>query len=242
MGARLEQLRDCDLCGLRITQGHVVYVGNGRVVVGHPECMGDALRATSSRAPDASARDARRRHDDAETRDRHAVASMPRPVARIAILPIPPSANNLWANVPGRGRVRTDSYRAWLAEAGWAVRLQGIRPMAGYAVLTLRAGITRRRRDVDNLLKPTCDLLVHHGIIEDDSRIAEIMARWDRDVPEGYVVISLRRTFCPEARPGSGHRHRDKTNNMYCAMLAACGRRPNMAAITARVSNAPQGT
>jgi Holliday junction resolvase RusA-like endonuclease len=36
----------------------------------------------------------------------------------------PPSTNALYANVPGKGRVRTKRYRDWAKTAGWEVKLQ----------------------------------------------------------------------------------------------------------------------
>lgn len=130
---------------------------------------------------------------------------MARQVPTVYVVPMPPSVNGLWLNVPGRGRAKTDAYRAWLQEAGWLIRAQRPRPISGYVALSLRAGIAPRRRDLDNLLKPICDLLVQMGVIEDDSRIADLRARWDRDTPSGQVVVALRRTPAPERRWGSRH-------------------------------------
>ncbi len=42
-------------------------------------------------------------------------------------LPAPPSVNNLFRNVPGKGRVRSSEYVAWCEAAGWSLRAQGAR-------------------------------------------------------------------------------------------------------------------
>jgi Holliday junction resolvase RusA-like endonuclease len=44
-----------------------------------------------------------------------------------------------------------------------------------------------RRRDLDNLVKATSDLLVTHGVIEDDSKIWKLTSLWSRQIT-GLVV------------------------------------------------------
>ena len=39
-------------------------------------------------------------------------------------LALPPSVNQLFANVAGKGRVRTGRYRAWAQVAGWQIKTQ----------------------------------------------------------------------------------------------------------------------
>ncbi len=45
----------------------------------------------------------------------------------------------------------------------------------------------KKRRDLDNLLKAPNDLLVEHGIIEDDSLIHRISAEWG----DGFVGVEV---------------------------------------------------
>lgn len=88
-------------------------------------------------------------------------------------LPLPPSANALFANA-GKGRVKTKEYNAWLNEARWHVltawRAIG-KPAAPPDVpmlLWLRVGLTTRRRDAGNCLKAVEDVLVKELPIPDD--------------------------------------------------------------------------
>jgi hypothetical protein len=67
-------------------------------------------------------------------------------IKTIIELPIPPSVNALWFNAPGRGRVRTDEYRAWLKEAGWLLKEQRVARIPGAVGLQLLVGIPKRRR------------------------------------------------------------------------------------------------
>ncbi|MES2782987.1 MAG: hypothetical protein V4657_09340 [Pseudomonadota bacterium] len=88
-------------------------------------------------------------------------------------LPLPPSANALFANA-AKGRVRTKEYNAWLNEARWHVitawRAAG-KPVAPDKVpmlLWIRVGLTARNRDISNCSKAVEDVLVKELPIPDD--------------------------------------------------------------------------
>jgi len=49
----------------------------------------------------------------------------------------------------------------------------------------------RRRRDLDNILKPVLDLLVHAGIIIDDENIDRILVERGETTSGGEVVVVL---------------------------------------------------
>jgi crossover junction endodeoxyribonuclease RusA len=50
----------------------------------------------------------------------------------------------------------------------------------------------RRRRDLDNLLKPTLDALQHGGVYEDDSQIDLLLVRRrEPDRPDGHVAVHV---------------------------------------------------
>lgn len=82
------------------------------------------------------------------------------------VLPIAPSVNSLYRNVPGRGRAKTGLYINWLAEAGWVLKSQRPAPVVGH--YELHIVVPGFRGDLDNRIKATSDLLVEHGIVEDD--------------------------------------------------------------------------
>ncbi len=107
-------------------------------------------------------------------------------------IPWPPTANNLFTNVAGKGRVKSQAYRQWLNAAGLTVRMQRPVPILGRYRLTLIA--TRpdnRRRDLDNLLKATQDLLKVMGVIEDDHLAQEIRIGWSEESPvEGGCLVA----------------------------------------------------
>lgn len=96
-------------------------------------------------------------------------------------LPMPPSANNIFANVPGRGRVKSDRYRTWKQAAGWCVKAQinGAR-IRGPVALTYTIEDGGSRADLGNLEKALTDLLVELNVIDGDGpkTVRSIKLQW----------------------------------------------------------------
>ena len=63
------------------------------------------------------------------------------------------------------------------------------------------------------VLAHTADLLVEHGVIQDDSYVASILARWDRTVPTGRVNLEVRSSLPPEMRLSSETRKKIAAGN-----------------------------
>lgn len=96
-------------------------------------------------------------------------------------LPMPPSVNNLFINVPGRGRVAAPHYQAWKknAAAAWqAQRITGRFP--GKVRVSLL--VERVRGDLDNRAKACLDLCVAVGLISDDRHIEAVDLAWSDSV------------------------------------------------------------
>lgn len=94
-------------------------------------------------------------------------------------IPRPPSANTAFRNLAGGGRAKTRGYRAWREEAGWTVKTQSPAKITGeFEVEIVCPRPDNRRRDIDNLIKPTLDLLVLAGVTPDDSRCRKVSAEW----------------------------------------------------------------
>lgn len=112
----------------------------------------------------------------------------------------PPSLNNLYANVPGRGRVKTKRYRTWRAAAGWDVKAVKAEKLCCPVMLDLTVKKPRGlRSDISNRVKAVEDLLVFMSILEDDSQVMEVRARWG-DVPGARIEI-MPIEAAPEAAP-----------------------------------------
>lgn len=109
------------------------------------------------------------------------------------VLPFPPSGHTLFRL--HKGSRLSESYRKWRDEAGWVLKTQTPKKTLGRVGihLTFRSP-DKRRRDLDNLLKPVIDLLVTHGLIEgDDSRFVRVLeASWDDIAIEPGVVVVIK--------------------------------------------------
>lgn len=91
-------------------------------------------------------------------------------------LPMPPSTNALYRNVPGKGRVKTSDYKAWIKDAGWQMKLQSSPlPLPRLdGPLELRISLPASSRiDIDNI-KALPDLLKKMGAIDDDKQIRRL--------------------------------------------------------------------
>ena len=107
-------------------------------------------------------------------------------------LPFPPSVNNLFANVLGRGRVPTPEYRAWKKLAAQTIQAQRPRKVLGKVEVTVTVvAPTNHRRDADNCNKACLDALVKAGLIEaDDNRfVRRVIAEWADDGDPCTITI-----------------------------------------------------
>lgn len=96
---------------------------------------------------------------------------------------------------------KSQEYKDWLALAAWEIRAQ----LGPKKVITEPFKLTarvqrpdRRKRDLDNLLKPILDLLGHYGLIENDSLCHWIDARWEGEGK--YVNLQLKELKNGEAQ------------------------------------------
>lgn len=103
-------------------------------------------------------------------------------------LPVPPSVNAMYRNVPKVGRVKTADYKAWLNHAGTLLNLARVTPF-GKMRVELGLMIPQRvKGDLDNRIKAVQDLLVAHKIIDDDTQVWKIVAE-RHDQPDALVSL-----------------------------------------------------
>ena len=119
------------------------------------------------------------------------------------ILPVPPSANQMWR--VGGGRVyKSRPYAMWQVEATQAIIEQGpydsIPERAIYCVEI--AAVINHRRDIDNLGKPTLDTLSKVGVVPDDRWANRVLLSRQpvgyRGLAEGQMLVSW--ADCPQRR------------------------------------------
>lgn len=104
---------------------------------------------------------------------------------------LPPTANNLFFSVPGRGRVKSTAYRKWIEEASWVAKLaiKAKRITGPYALSVQIGKPDNRKRDIGNLEKPISDLLVSIGAVSDDSDCQRIEIEWSANVDGAFVRV-----------------------------------------------------
>ena len=121
------------------------------------------------------------------------------------MLPYPPTLNTGWRCLGGRVVLakRQRLYRKAVRERVQAAAREPLSPYTvafGLQALHLTIVLcppTRRRYDLDNVIKPCVDALMQAGVMADDSQIVSIHAeKGEPSPPTGYAWISI------EALPG----------------------------------------
>lgn len=95
-------------------------------------------------------------------------------------LPYPPSVNGIWRGGKGGRHFLSAKYKAWREAAGLIVNVQakGKRIAGPFAIEIQARRPDRRKRDIDNLIKPTLDLMANMGVVDDDSECQCVEAKW----------------------------------------------------------------
>jgi Holliday junction resolvase RusA-like endonuclease len=102
-------------------------------------------------------------------------------------LPSTPSANEMWGY--GRGRVfKTAAYKKWQIDAGLILNTQHPKPVMGPYKLTIQIR-DGGRMDLDNVVKPTNDLLQKMKVVRNDKDCKQISMRC---VTAGYDGLYVR--------------------------------------------------
>ena len=111
---------------------------------------------------------------------------------------MPPSANRLWRNVNGR-MVKSAEYRTWMQSAGADVLVQRARGLLNSTwpksfTTPVRVHIwagrpDKRKRDIDNRIKPLLDCLTQSRVIQDDSLVHSLTIEWAEGVSGVRVEV-----------------------------------------------------
>lgn len=110
----------------------------------------------------------------------------------------PPATNNLYFNVAGKGRVRSDRYNQWLDESAWMILAQKPGRIGGKftAEITVKRP-DNRRRDIDGLLKPILDCCVKNRIVTDDHLAESVRISWASDGEAVKIVLTKYEGIAP---------------------------------------------
>jgi hypothetical protein len=112
----------------------------------------------------------------------------PRESGRLLLSQVPPSVNGLFGN-SWKGRKKTMVYSDWLSQAQWDLRQQESWHVPGTVKISFWFGRSQTSADLDNLIKPTLDMLVAAGRISDDKNVAKIEAEF-ADVQGAVIEIA----------------------------------------------------
>lgn len=93
-------------------------------------------------------------------------------------MPTPPSVNQVFRNVRGRGRVKTSAYIDWRAYAVTSIRLQHVRLVTGRVVVVFGVERASLTSDIDNRVKAMLDAMVEAGVIDDDKFVTAFAVAW----------------------------------------------------------------
>lgn len=105
-------------------------------------------------------------------------------------LPLPPSTNNAYFNVKGRGRAPSAATLRWKGEAGWTVKCAGQGRITGPYSFTILLP-AKMRGDVSNRIKLAEDLFVALRVTPDDSKAVSVTAQRSDTVPDGRCVVVI---------------------------------------------------
>lgn len=99
--------------------------------------------------------------------------------AEMLRIPYPPSANRLWRFYRSRP-TKSKEYQIWLEQCSLVIKMTWRKPTITMPVhVDLLVGVPdQRTRDLDNRIKPCLDLLQRSQVIEDDSLVHSLSARW----------------------------------------------------------------
>lgn len=106
-------------------------------------------------------------------------------------LPYPPSVNSIWRGGKGGRHYLSAKYKAWRQAAGLLASAQakGKRIAGPFAVQINAVRPDKRRRDIDNLIKPVLDLIASVGITDDDCECQSVEASWVRRGEGIWVAV-----------------------------------------------------
>ncbi|MDH3740292.1 MAG: RusA family crossover junction endodeoxyribonuclease [Hyphomicrobiales bacterium] len=107
---------------------------------------------------------------------------------------MPPSTNNLFINVPGKGRVRSERYKTWrrAAENLYLAQKRGCVAVEGHfrADIVLSSKRRRKNSDADNFIKAALDFLQSMNLIENDALADRVSVEWG-EAEEGCRVFIM---------------------------------------------------
>ncbi len=107
-------------------------------------------------------------------------------------MPYPPSVNTYYSVVRGR-KILSKKGRSYKIEAMVCLYQQSVaKDREGpYAICISVRPPDKRKRDIDNLIKPLLDSLVEYGAISDDSEVVDLRIQKFNPIKGGSVEVLI---------------------------------------------------
>lgn len=107
-------------------------------------------------------------------------------------LPYPPTINTYYTIARGR-KILSSKGRRWKNQAQCYLYEQNAAKggEGPYAICISVRPPDKRKRDIDNLLKPLLDSLVEYGAISDDSEVVDLRIRKFNPIKGGSVEVLI---------------------------------------------------
>ncbi len=107
----------------------------------------------------------------------------------------PPTVNHYYTVSKGKRprKILSEEARAYKELCAWGMMEQGTPKLKGprFCITILARPPDRRKRDLDNLLKPVLDALTEYGAITDDSKVDDLRIQRMNPVKNGSIQVSI---------------------------------------------------
>lgn len=105
-------------------------------------------------------------------------------------IPLPPSVNNCYVNISGKGRIKSRSYVDWTEHAGWVIKAAKLSKVDGDYAFRMEVPLGA---DIDNRIKAALDIFVQHELTDDDKYCTSLAVDKRASVPAQTCRIVIRK-------------------------------------------------
>ena len=121
---------------------------------------------------------------------------MPNPIQ--LRLTFPPSANRMYRNIGPKRTIMSKVYRDWKAFNTGSINIKkGFTHPSAVSIELALTPPDKRKRDLDNYIKPVLDALEASGALENDNMVKRLNVFWRKENKERSGVFCTIKECCP---------------------------------------------